>query len=174
MNRLTGVLLIIVLLATIPGVSYSADIARIGVIDFQRILKSSKAGKDVAKQLRQKQEERRIALKEKQKEIITLQKNMKNADLLEEKESRDAKQAELDSKLEAFKKLEAEFSSALKEINSTASSRIRKDVSDLITAVGKKGGYLLIVEKSDVLYAPDAVDITEKIIKAYDKKYSGR
>ncbi len=153
---------------------FGADIAKIGVVDFQRVLKSSKAGKAVAKKLRDKQEERTNALKEKQKEIITLQKNIEGIELAGNKEEREKKQLELNSKLEAFRKLEKKFNKVLKDINSLESTAIKKEVNEIVVKVGRKGGYLLIVEKTEVLYSPDAVDITSRVIKQYDKVYKGR
>ena len=154
--------------------AFGADIAKIGVVDFQRILKDSTAGKDTARALREKQEERTIALKEKQKEIITLQKKIEGIELVGDKEEREKKQLELNNKIDAFKRLETKFNKALKDINSQASSSIKKEVNDIVIKVGRKGGYLLIVEKNDVLYSPDAVNITSKVIKLYDLEYKGR
>ncbi len=150
-----------------------ADIAKIGVVSFQRILKESAAGKAVAKKLREKQEERIVALKEKKKEIVKLQKFIESIELVGEKEEREEKKLELNMKLETFKELENRYSQELKVINTKYSDKIKNEVNDIVVEVGKKGGYLLIIEKEDALYSPDAVDITTKIVKQYNKKYGG-
>ncbi len=165
-------LLILVVLFSFTSAN-AADIAKIGVVNFQRILKESAAGMSVAKKLREKQDERSIALKEKQKEIVKLQKFIESIELVSEKEEREEKKLELNMKLEIFKELENRYSQELKVINTKYSDKIKSEVNDIIVEVGKKGGYLLIIEKEDALYSPDAVDITTKIVKQYNKKYSG-
>ena len=173
--KIKFLLLIIVFCSTSV---FGADIAKIGVVDFQRVLKDSQAGKTVAKKLREKlrekQKKRTLALKERQKEIITLQKKIEGIELVGDKEERENKQLELNNRIDAFKKLEIKFNKELKDINALGSASIKKEVNELVVKAGKKGGYLLIVEKRDVLYYPDAVDITSKIISTYNQVYKGR
>lgn len=173
-RRIKKILLpVLIVLISFTG-AYSADIAKIGVVDFQRILQESKAGKTVAKKLREKQEERSLALKKKQTEILKLQKFIESIELVGEKEEREEKKLELNIQLAAFKDLENKYSQQLKVINTQYSDRIKKEINEIVIEVGKKGGYLLIIEKEDVLYSPDAVDITTKIVKHYNKKSGGK
>lgn len=174
MIKLFKKLFIAIVFIFLAGTANSADIAKIGVVDFQRILKESNAGKTIAKKLREKQDERTEALKEKRKEIVALQDEIENMGLLTGKEEREEKKTELNIKIDTFKTLELRFSQELKEINQKYSKKIKQRVKSLVIEVGKKGGYLLVVEKEDVLYSPDAVDITSKIIQRYNKEYSGK
>jgi outer membrane protein len=50
--------------------------------------------------------------------------------------------------------------------------RIRTQLIDIIKNIGKKDGFLLIMEKNQagVLYSPSTVDITEKVIRLYNQK----
>ncbi|MGA2192870.1 MAG: OmpH family outer membrane protein [Nitrospirota bacterium] len=43
------------------------------------------------------------------------------------------------------------------------------EVQAVIGKFGKEEGYTLILERSVVLYAPEAVDVTDRVIKAYDE-----
>ena len=49
-------------------------------------------------------------------------------------------------------------------------AKILKEVEKVIEELGKKEGYTLILEKqrSFILYAPEEIDLTEKVIKALD------
>jgi Skp family chaperone for outer membrane proteins len=40
--------------------------------------------------------------------------------------------------------------------------------------MGKKDGYLLIINKFGVLYSPNSIDITDKVIGKLDKKFAKR
>ena len=49
---------------------------------------------------------------------------------------------------------------------------MQKAVFEIVQEIGKKEGYLLIIEKSNagVIYNPESIDITDKVITAYNKK----
>lgn len=161
----------ILIIFTAPG--YSADVAKIGVVDFQRILKESKAGKYVAKELRKKQEERTRDLNKRREEIVELQKYVESIELTGDKDDREKKRLELNLKLESFADTDKMYNAALKEINTKHTLRIRNESEKVIEKIGKKGGYLLIVKKSDILYSPSSTDITTMVINQYDKQYGG-
>ncbi len=48
--------------------------------------------------------------------------------------------------------------------------RIQKDLKKIIDELGKKEGYLLIIEKRQggVLYSPQSVDLTDRLIREYN------
>ena len=48
--------------------------------------------------------------------------------------------------------------------------RILDDLREIVVGIGKKEGFTLILEKSRTLYVGTAVDITDKVIAAYDKR----
>ena len=72
----------------------------------------------------------------------------------------------------AEKSIYKELEKQIKELNNKLVNRIKKDVFDLIEEIGKKEGYLLIVEKREagVMYSPSAIDITDKLIPQYNEK----
>ena len=50
--------------------------------------------------------------------------------------------------------------------------RMQKDILRLVEQIGKKEGYLLIVNKVGVLYSPMSNDVTDQLIKEYNIKFS--
>jgi outer membrane protein len=73
---------------------------------------------------------------------------------------------ELNRKREDFRDELAERESDLKE-------KILNDVVGIVNEIGDSEGYTLIVEKNEagVLYGSQSADITDKVIRAYDKKH---
>jgi outer membrane protein len=55
-------------------------------------------------------------------------------------------------------------------------SRIRKQVFDIIEGIGKKEGYLLILEKREagVMYYPNTIDITDQLIQKYNANFASK
>ena len=49
-------------------------------------------------------------------------------------------------------------------------NRLRTDIDKIVKEIGKKEGYLLIVNKLGVIYSPDSIDITDKVISQLNKK----
>jgi outer membrane protein len=69
-----------------------------------------------------------------------------------------------------FKTLQKKYEQELQQIQKQLVSQIKKDVLDLVNEVGKRDGYQLIIEKVGVLYVPNAMDLTDRIIQEYNKK----
>ncbi|MCD4764429.1 MAG: OmpH family outer membrane protein [Desulfobacterales bacterium] len=153
-------------------VSYGADVAKIGVVDFQRILEVSSAGKSAQAEIKRRGEKMEADLKEKGTELEELKKRLEREVLVMRKEMREEKEREFRIKVNDFKSLEKKYKDEFKVLNNRLVNRIKKDVFELIEAMGKKEGYLLIVEKNEagVLYSPTAIDITDKLIPLYNEK----
>lgn len=177
-NRLFGFFPIPVLFALafflFSAPAGAVDVARIGVVDFQRILLESRAGKRAAEELRTKQAERARDLERRRKEIVELRKQLENIEFSGSREEHREKELELNIKLEGFSKADKKFNDELGDINASHTETIKRDIALIVEKMGKKGGYLLILDKLEVLYYPDTIDITEKLIKQYDRQYDGR
>jgi outer membrane protein len=51
-------------------------------------------------------------------------------------------------------------------------NQLRQDVFELVEEIGKKEGYLLIINNFSVMYSPGSIDITDKLIKQMNDKYA--
>jgi outer membrane protein len=47
-----------------------------------------------------------------------------------------------------------------------------KEVSALVEEIGKKEGYLLIINNTGVLYSPNSINITDQLIKQLNARYA--
>ena len=157
-------------------VSYGADVAKIGVVDFQRILEVSSAGKSAQTEIKSRGEKMEADLKEKGTELEELKKRLEREILVMSKEMREEKEREFRIKINDFKSLEKKYKEEFKVLNNRLVDRIKKDLYELIEEIGKKEGYLLIIEKweAGVLYAPTSIDITDRLIIQYNNKVAGQ
>jgi len=64
----------------------------------------------------------------------------------------------------------------LKDLNLKLSDQIKGDVFQIVEEIGKREGYLLILERrvGGVVYAPNAIDITDRVIETYNKQDAQR
>lgn len=154
------------------SVSFGADIAKIGVIDFQKVFETSSAGK-VAKAVITKQGKKMEEnLKEKGAAITELRQRLERESLVMSKEMREEKEREFRIKINDLKSLEKRFKQELRTLNIKLSKRLKDATIDIVSEIGKKGGYLLIIEKTVVLYSPNAIDITDQLIQKYNTEFA--
>jgi outer membrane protein len=154
--------------------SYGADVAKIGVIDMQRVLETSSAGKAALAEIKKQKEVMETELQKKKEEIEQLRKQLERDAMVISREKREEKEREGRIKLNDFKTMQKKYVAELKEQEKRHLLRMRKEIFDIIQKIGKKEGYLLIVNNVSVLYSPTSIDITDQLIKDYNAKYAQR
>ncbi len=154
--------------------SFGADVAKIGVVDFQRIFETSNAGKLAQSEINEHGKKMEADLKKKGAEIGEFQKKLEREILVISKEVREERERELRIKTNDFKFLNKKYLRKFKEIEQKIVRRIKKDVLEIVEEIGKKEGYLIVFEKRDagVLYSPSTIDITDKLIQKYNAKFA--
>lgn len=167
-------LVVAVVLLLWGGAAMGADVAKIGVVDFQRVLKESRAGREAAEELRTKQADRTAELGRLKTRIASLQASLESLELSATTREVSEKRKELEAVLGEFKAADQKYSRLFAEINRRQTEKIRKELGAIIDRLGRKGGYLLIVEKKEVLYAPESMDMTDRLIGLYDEAYEKR
>jgi outer membrane protein len=150
----------------------SADVAKIGVVEFQRLLDNSDAGKEFKAQINEKGKKMEAELKGKGAEIEELKKRLEREALVMSKEMREEKEREFRIKVNDIKTLQKKYEAELQGVQKKMMGQLQADTLEIINEIGKSRGYLMIMDKRGVLYAPSTVDITDEVIKRYNAKYS--
>jgi len=156
--------------------SFGADVAKIGIVDFQRIFITSNAGKLAQSKINDHGKKMEADLKKKGAEIEELKKKLEREILVISKEMREEKERELRIKTNDFNFLNKKYVREFKGIEKKIVNRIKKDILKLVEEIGKNKGYLIIIEKRDagVLYAPSSIDITDILIQKYNAEFAKR
>lgn len=171
MKKITYTLFFFMIFMGCFYVPVKADVLKVGVVDVQQVIKDCAAGKDTARKLKQKQDERSVDLNVRRLEIATLKKNVAALDAAADKEELEKKKEELAVKTRALRDSENRFGSQVRDLNTKQSTVIKNDVFRIIEQIGRKNGFTLIVEKSQILYSGGAVDITSQVIEEYDMEF---
>jgi outer membrane protein len=145
-----------------------ADVAKIGVVDIQKVLMTSSAGKLAKAQINKNAREMENSLTEKKEEIEKLRETLEREALVMNKEARDERERDIRIKINDIKSLKSKYENDLKKIENNVVKRIQADVRVIIQELGKKGGYLLIIINNVVLYSPSSIDVTDELIQAYN------
>jgi outer membrane protein len=128
--------------------SYAADVAKIGIVDFQRVLTESESGKSVQGQIQAKGREMEKSLIELGKEIESLSEQISRESMVMSKEKREEKQREIEIKKYDFQSMQKKFQMEFRELEAAEVEKLKDQIFALAEKIGKKEGYLLIIEKS--------------------------
>ncbi|OAQ20375.1 OmpH family outer membrane protein [Thermosulfurimonas dismutans] len=153
-----------------------AENLKIGVIDLQKVVRSSKAGQEAMTQLQAKFEKLKKQLEAKQKEIAAFKAEFeKKAPLLSE-EARAEKQREYQKMIREFRAQQEDAQYEMKEAEKKALQPIFKDLEKVIKEMAQKEGYDLIIEKNmpGVYWVSPGVEITQHVIELYDQYRSSK
>ena len=146
-------------LLMLSGTGWGADVAKIGVVDGQRVLETSSAGQAARAQIKESYKRMEDDMKKRGAEFEEVKKQFDRNAMVMSQEKREDSQRELQIKQMDLQQLGKKSGGNIKELEQKLTDRIQKDVLDLVAEV-RAEGYLLIVDKPAVLYNPTAIDIT--------------
>ena len=169
-NKLAPLIMITVLCTAVPAIG--ADVAKIGVVEFQRLFENSDAGKEIKAEITEKGKQMEAELQEKGAEIEELKKRLEREALVMSKEMREEKEREFRIKVNDIKTLQKRYEAELQGIQKRLMQELQAETLKIITEIGKSGGYLMIMDKRGVLYSPSTVDITDEVVKKFNQQYA--
>jgi outer membrane protein len=162
----------------------SSAALKVGIVDLDRALKESSAGKQALGTLKQFRDKvvKEVNDKKRQKDakegtLRDLQTELTSQSLVlsetakRDKEENYRRQArDLRKFIDDSNRFIEESERELREREAELTSRLLRDLLEIIRAVGKEESFTIIFERNDrfLLYAADAIDLTEKIIKRFD------
>lgn len=159
-----------VALVAAPQPAAAQGAVKVAVIDVQRLVTDSVAGKEALARLKKLQDDKIAEGKAKQDEIEALRKKLNEGRL----SLADDKIAELEKQLEekvtAFRRFQEDAERELNKSRDTSFAEIERKVSPIIEAAGREGGYTLIFNKfqSGLVFAVESADITDQIVQRFD------
>ncbi|HEY5611394.1 MAG TPA: OmpH family outer membrane protein [Thermoanaerobaculia bacterium] len=161
---------VLAMLLAIPMFAQTAPPARVAVIEVSKVLSQSNAGKAALDRLRKLQEEKASRAKKMDEELKALdgQIKQKQMSLTEEKLAELRKQfSERGVALERFAQ---DAERELGQARDQSLKELEKQLMPVINTIGKEMGFAAIFNKyeSGLVYAADAIDITDVVIKRFN------
>ncbi|MBA3037899.1 MAG: OmpH family outer membrane protein [Desulfobacterium sp.] len=173
MRLINKIVFVSVALFFILGIyAYAADVAKIGIVDFRKILEESNTGKSGRAEIKKQGEKMEADLKKRGAEIDEMKKKYDKEAMVANKDARDEKERELQIKYIDFKNLEKKYTSEIKKLQSDFFISLKNEVDLIVAEIGKKDDYQIIIEKNEagVFYSPASADITDRIIQKLNTK----
>ena len=155
-----------------PGFASAADVAKIAILNMQRVLSTSEPGKAAQAEIKKQRDKMLQDLKAKGAEIDALGKQFERESMVMSKEKREEKEREYRIRINDFKSLEKRYNSESQDLQKRLLNEIVKDVYALVEEIGKNEGYLLIIRSESVMYSPTSIDITDALIKQMNDSFA--
>ncbi len=167
---------VIVSCVLLLGVSFAwgQEKIKIGYIDLQRAISESDAGKKAKDNFQS--EVKRVEsdlLKEKQ-EIERIKAEIDKKGALLREEERSNLEREFQRRAVGYQRTMRDSQEELRQREGELTGRIFKDLQAVVVEVGKSEKFTLILERSQMLYSDQGIDITSRVLDIYNGRTSGK
>ena len=161
---------VVCVLSVAVAAAGAAQMGKVGVVDIQQVLNQSQRGIGFKQKLEQERSSRQRELDAKQQELTTLQAEFeKQAPLLSEAAKRE-KQEALQRRVRDARRMVEDVNRDFEKKVREAEAEVTREILVVVQELGKDQGYSMIMERSTLLFAGQAVDITPEVVKRYDAK----
>ena len=161
--------IIVILLS--HNVALGEDSIEVGLIDIQRCLEESKEGRKVLQLLKKKKAALQSQLDTRQRELLELRKELEKQAMMLSMDAQDNRRRTIERKTRELQYLLRELNEELRRVQEKEKERMLKELGRVIEKIGSEENFTVIIEKraGGVLYWADSIDITEKVIRAYEQ-----
>lgn len=144
---------------------------KIGYVDLRKALQETSAGKKAQKDLEKEFNSKKEELAKKEKDLKTMNEDLDKKKLVLSDEARGKKQAELQQEMIKFQQLVQQTQANLQKKERELTQPILEKLQDILDKKAKEGGYTVVLEKAEqsVLWAKKDIDLTDDLVKAYEK-----
>ncbi len=150
--------------------AWSQERVKIGFIDVQRAISESQAGKRAKEKFQAQIKKAEGDLLKEKSELERLKADLdKKGPLLKDEERRNL-EAELQRRYTNYQRGMTDQQQDLRQKESEMTADILKQLEKIVNEVGKAEKFTLILERSQVLYSDQGIDITNRVIDAYNAR----
>jgi outer membrane protein len=144
--------------------------------NLQKALNESDGGAKAKEALNEELKKQKEAFNGKQEELKKLRDEIDKKSSVMTKEAKEAREQEFKNKSQDFQRQFMESNDKLNAMRQEKEDEIVKELLDVVDEIAKKKGYTYVFERSagGILYAPPEADITDEVIKSYNKRAKGK
>jgi outer membrane protein len=147
--------------------------SNIGYVNLQRAIVETEDGKRAKAELERTFKKKQKALRAKEKELEAMRERLRASKMKQDDPKARAKILEFQKKFLALRQTLMKEQKELKQLEEQALSKITKKLRRIIKRIGKREGYLMIMEaqESSLLFAKAHLDLTNEVIRKYNARY---
>lgn len=150
------------------SVSYAQERTKIGFVDIQRVIAESQAGKRARERFQAQVKKAEADVLKERQDLERMKAELdKKGPLLKDEERRNL-ETDLQKRSVTLQRTMADHQQELQAKNNQMMAEILKELEKIVNEVGKAEKFTLILERSQILYSDQAIDITSKVIETYN------
>lgn len=143
-------------------------VVKIGIVDFQKVIRESRLGKSATALFMREVEARRAAVGAKEKDVRFLEEELRNPDPKWSPEVRKEKRERLDREVRDLRRLASDVEEDMKRKEVETTQAVIAEIRELVRGLIKGDSFTLILEKGTVLALDETIEVTDRVIKLYD------
>jgi len=154
------------------GANAASDVT-VGVINIQQVISKIKEGKEVQSTLEKSFKAKQKEIKAEEEKIKELQKKYQKQSALLSDDAKLKKGQEVRAMIQELQKKTMGYQKSIQKQEAELKKPILEKLKPVIDKVSEDAGVSMTFEvsSSPIVYAKNQVDITEKVIQAYDKEH---
>lgn len=155
---------------------YAVETVRVGVMDQQMVMERSKAGKLALEDVKGYSMTRQKIIHADEQELKDLDQSLQDPNAKLTDQPRQEKEEQLRSKMEAYQRRLQEFNREVQQKQREMVVDYGHKIAAAAQVVAQKEGYTAILDKGNValirivLYHQPALDVTDSVIKEFDRQ----
>jgi outer membrane protein len=152
--------------------STSVFALKIGKVDVRKIMTSIKQGKQTQKNLKKEFEAKQKLLKKDEEKLKKMRAAYEKQSLVMNDKAKAKKQMEMQKTFEIYRQKREKYQVEIDKKERKMKEPLLKRLKAIIDSVSKKEGLDMVFEvAASPVYVKSEVNISDKVIKAYDKKH---
>lgn len=172
MKRVLASVLMVALAVGLMTGAQAQEPLRIGVLDVRKVILDSKPGQAHRAERDKLVKERREQIAKEEAAIRALQEKLDKDKLVLTDKQKEQKQKEINDKIAVFQKAAQEAQQDLAKRDNEALARFEAALRGIVGDVAKQEKLSFVIDRnqSGLVWVDEPVDITEKVMKAYEAK----
>jgi outer membrane protein len=148
----------------------------VGLVDIQKIITTINEGRNVQKQLEKAFNEKKVVLKKDEEKIKKAQEDYKKQSMVLAETARMTKEREIQEMMMKLQNKTMEYQKEIQKMEQDMKKPILEKLRPLIDEVSKANEVDMTFELSaaPIVYAANKKDLSDDVIKSYDKKHPGK
>jgi len=155
------------------GLMFSATAAEFAKVDLEKVKNTIKQGQTVKAELEKEVKKKEEDLKAEEKKIMKMREDYEKQSAVMADKAKQAQEEKIQKAIMAAQQKYMQYQTDLQKLQETKEGPIMERLKEVVETVGKDAKVDIVFETQStaILYAREIKDLTDDVIKAYDKKY---
>jgi len=174
LGKLTVLMVLFLFLAAPTQAQLFKKGVKIGYVDIAEVFDQYEATDIATEELKEDIEEKAKDIEKRKEDINILSQKLETQGTVINEEEKTKVKKDVEGKLKELKNITERSNRELRQREKKLIRDILKDIEAVIKIYGKDNGYDLILDKRQVLYGPEGMDVTGEIVKIINQRLKKR